>query len=271
MEILVNYYRNNTSQAGEDGMIEEVLKRLKIEKGNFSEFGALDGVMFCNTKILADKGWSGLYIEASSRPYNKLVENYKNYPDIVCVKSMIGEKTGMGGKTKVMEYSFDNIMDKNFPNQLDLLIIDTDGGDYEIFRGIEKYLPKVLMIECNPFRHPLDEKYYGYVIGDVQESLFVMNKLAEEKGYKILSWNGNTIFVKEEYYHLFDVSTDLMELWEQGFRRCYVQNGVEARVNRHLGRMGGERKGFQETKWLREIHAKYRHEHGMLMDPGKDK
>ena len=269
MENLTDYYKNITSQAGEDGIIAEILQRMKIEKGNFCEFGSHNGILFANTKVLADKGWNGCYIEASSQHFGKLVENYKNYPNIVCVKSMVGEKNAIGETTKVMEYSLDYLMKKHFDKPLDIISLDTDGGEYEIFRNIKKYIPKLIIIECNPFRHPLDKEYYGYVIGDCQESLFVMNKLAEEKGYKILLWTQNMFFIKKEYYYLFDVSTDLMELFEQGFRRCYVQNSVEARIHRQFTRMSSKRFDFQETQWLRDIHNKYKHEHCKYLDPDK--
>ena len=152
-----------------------------------------------------------------------------------------------------MEKSFDSIMKKHFDKQLDFLVIDVDEGDYEIMSGIKKYLPQVLMIECNPFRHPLDEKYYGYVIGDVQESLTVMNKLGEKMGYKMLCWTQNIFFIQEKYYHLFDVETDMLEIFKQGFIG-YIQRDEPA-VGRLIARMGSKRFGEQDTNFIRDIHA----------------
>ena len=85
MENLSDNAYNITSQAGEDGIIEEIMKRLGIEKGNFSEFGSLDGIQFSNSKQLVDKGWSGLYIEANPA-YYKCVENYKDNDKITVVR-----------------------------------------------------------------------------------------------------------------------------------------------------------------------------------------
>jgi hypothetical protein len=252
METLSDYGNNVTSQAGEDGIIKEIFKRLEIDKGVFCEFGALDGIMFSNSKELADKGWIGLYIEAG-RECGKCVENFKDNPRITVLKEYVGEFDAMGKTSKVMEKSFDTICKKSFDKELDFLVIDVDGGDYEIMRGIKKYLPKVLMIECNPFRHPLDETYYGYVIGDVQESLTVMNQLGEKMGYKMLCWTQNIFFIKEEYYHLFDVETDMMEIFKQGFKG-YIQRD-EAAVGRMIARMGSKRFGEQETDFIKQTHA----------------
>ena len=252
MENLSDYANNVTSQAGEDGIIKEIFKRLKIDKGNFCEFGALDGIMFSNTKELADNGWIGFYIEAGPE-HSKCVENWRHNKNITVVRELVGEKNAFGENTKAMEKSFDSIMKKHFDKPLDFLVIDVDGGDYEIMRGIKKYLPKVLMIECNPFRHPLDEKYYGYVIGDVQESLTVMNKLGENMGYKMLCWTQNIFFIQEKYYHLFDVETDMMEIFKQGFKG-YIKRDEPA-VGRMIARMGSKRFGEQDTNFIRDIHV----------------
>ncbi len=252
MESLYESYGYNvTSQAGEDGIIKEILKRLKIKKGTFCEFGSHDGIFLSNTKVLADKGWEGLYIEAG-KECGKCAENFKDNPKIKVVKAYVGEFDAMGENSKVMETSFDTICKNNFDKKLDFLVIDVDGGDYEIMRGIKKYLPKVLMIECNPFRHPLDEKYYGYVIGDVQESLTVMNKLGEKMGYKMICWTQNIFFVQEKYYHLFDVETDIMEIFKQGLKGYIVRD--EPALHRLFNRMASKRFDEQDIAWIKEIY-----------------
>jgi FkbM family methyltransferase len=47
-------------------------------KGTFCDIGANDGETFSNTRALAMKGWSGAYIEASPKAYDKLflLESY---------------------------------------------------------------------------------------------------------------------------------------------------------------------------------------------------
>jgi len=40
------YQKNIHSQNGEDGIVEELLKRLNIESGYVCEFGAWDGIHF---------------------------------------------------------------------------------------------------------------------------------------------------------------------------------------------------------------------------------
>jgi len=243
-EDLLDHYENVTSQRGEDGILKKIFKRLNIEKGNFCEFGAHNGVEFCNTRVLAQKGWSGCYIESNAGRISELQENTKEL-DVVCIRAMVKEKG---------DDSFDSLMQKHFNKPLDLVVIDTDGGDYEIMRGINSFRPTVLMIESNPYRPPLDTHYYGYNIGDLQESLYVMNQLAENMGYKMLVWTQNIIFIKERHYHLFDVTQDLMEMFVAGFKRCFIQTHPRENILRMFTRMESERYGYLETQWLREIY-----------------
>ena len=63
MSSLINFRKNLYSQDGEDGVIEEIFKRLSINKGTFVEFGAWDGKYLSNTFALLQKNWAGVYIE----------------------------------------------------------------------------------------------------------------------------------------------------------------------------------------------------------------
>ena len=50
-------FRNDTySQVGQDGIIEEIFKRLNIKNGIFCEFGAWDGFHLSNARKLVDEG-----------------------------------------------------------------------------------------------------------------------------------------------------------------------------------------------------------------------
>src|SRR5262249_44479602 len=59
------------SQADEDGILEEILKRVDIPRGRFLEIGAGDGLEN-NTAYLLAKGWEGVWVEADPKRYNPI-------------------------------------------------------------------------------------------------------------------------------------------------------------------------------------------------------
>ena len=136
---LLEHRRNKYSQGGQDGIIEYIFGVLKTKNGFFVEFGALDGISFSNCHKLFEEGWSGVFIECDRKNFSKLRRNYKSYPGVVTINKYVRPK----GKN-----SFDNIMETYAPhNTIDLLCIDVDGPDLEIFENIERFLPTVAIIE----------------------------------------------------------------------------------------------------------------------------
>lgn len=240
MESLNDYYKNINSQTGDDGIIKEIFERLNIEKGNFVEFGAADGMYLSNCRQLYDKGWDGCFIENNIKKFKKCEKRYINNNNIVCLNLAISKE----GKD-----SFDNVMERYFNKDLDLVSIDIDGDDYEVFKSINKFLPKLFIIECNPYRNPLDKKLYGLYHG-VQESLYNFNKIAEEKGYKIICYTQNVYFIQNKYVNLFDTSNNLLELFSNGFKRSYYDSSDKQVIKRMLARMETY---HLQSNWLSEI------------------
>ena len=66
---LLFQYKNVHSQIGQDGILEEIFKRVGIKKGFFCEFGAWDGVYLSNCRKLFEEGWSGVFIEADKKVF----------------------------------------------------------------------------------------------------------------------------------------------------------------------------------------------------------
>lgn len=179
-------HRNNVfSQNGEDGVIEYILDKLNITSGTCCEFGAWDGKHLSNTfNLIKNKEWKGLYIESDENKYKDLLETCKEYPNITPVQSFV---TG--------ENLDDLILNNDFPEDLDLLSIDVDSIDYEIWKGLSKVRPKVVIIEpCNST--PLWEKDVSY--DGHGASPFLIKQLAKEKGYTFLCTTGNLFFVRDD-------------------------------------------------------------------------
>lgn len=100
------------SQYGEDGIIEEIFRRIGISNGFFVEFGAFDGISLSNTRHLWEKGWNGVMIEQSPSAFAKLKQNYAEHSNVKTLNAFVtwrrNDNRGM---------LFDEIRETHFPNQ----------------------------------------------------------------------------------------------------------------------------------------------------------
>ena len=143
---LVTYSRDVTSQFGEDGMIEEIFRRLGngsvCENGWCVEFGAWDGMYLSNTyNLIKNWNFSGVLIEGDA---SKVAEISTNLPfDRVTTCRRWIEIEGKNSLDAVLA-------ETEIPNDFDFLSIDIDGCDYHVFASLCRFRPKVICIEFNP-------------------------------------------------------------------------------------------------------------------------
>ena len=198
---ILEHKKNIYSQNGEDGIIEYIFNKMNITKGNFIEFGAWDGKHLSNTYKLFLEKWSGIFIEADTDKYKVLIENFGKEEKITCINTKVGFDEN-DNLDQIIANS--NHINKDF----DFISIDVDGLDYWIFEKMEKYLPKVICIEVNAGHSPNFDKFIPIEIAsnNVGQSLAIMSKEAEKKGYFPLCYTGNLFLVKNEYKSLFQQS-----------------------------------------------------------------
>lgn len=221
---LNNYKYNVYSQNGEDGIIEEILKRLpkKILDNWCVEFGAWDGVVASNTcKLVRDSNYSAVFIESDKKKYNQLV---LNFPQENVLK--INESVHYKG-----DYSLDNLLGAtDIKKSFDLLSIDIDGLDYWILDSLTFFTPKIICIEYNPtipnmveFINPKD---FSIKQGSSARSL---NELAKKKGYTLVALTiTNLIFVFNKYISFFsDITNTLEELNPEGNNPNVIFSGYD--------------------------------------------
>jgi hypothetical protein len=187
------------SQNDEDGIIQEIFRRIGVGDRRFVEFGVQTGVE-CNTAKLLVEGWRGLWMEANARSANQIRVGFADFLE--------------SGKLRLIEemVSAENInalLDQaGFVGSIDLLSIDIDFNDYWVWKAIEAAQPRVVVIEYNAsLRPPLSlvtpyspargwngGNYFG-------ASLEALVRLASAKGYRIVgcSFAGvNAFFVRED-------------------------------------------------------------------------
>lgn len=198
---LLNFRDTKHSLDGEAGVLDHVLSRLPDSNRWVVEFGACDGLAFSNSAhLIANSEYAAVLIEPDDIQFGMLVENMRRYPKVTCLKTFVG----IDG-----DISLDAILAQTPSHQNpDLMIIDVDNNDYHIFKAIEIYKPKVLMIEINSTLLPDQEKIAEYdapfIFGKHGSSILSMTHLAESKGYRLIcNISCNAIYVQEKYYELF--------------------------------------------------------------------
>ncbi|HEU5281063.1 MAG TPA: hypothetical protein VFU82_03680 [Gammaproteobacteria bacterium] len=208
---LANYFDNQASEHGEDGIISKIFEILKPKNKWLCEFGAHDPEIISNSwRLINKEGWSGVLIEGDDKLYEKLQNYYKKTKTVTCLHKMVNYEG---------EDRLDLILASTaIPKNPDLMIIDIDGNDYHVWDALVNYDPEVIMIEFNA-AIPLDIHF-------VQEKIFFLNQgsslraivsLANKKGYKLIAATAwNAFFVKNENYNLFfssDVSLEEMYVY----------------------------------------------------------
>lgn len=197
MNSFYNKYKSNVySQNGEDGLIQELFKRLKISNGWVCEFGACDGVLNSNTFFLVNKGFNAVYIEPDKTMYEKLEELSKSYNTINPINSLID----------LQENTLDKVLSETkIPEDFDLLSIDIDSYDYQVWDSLKNYNPKVVLIEIDSAADVRDPNHIYNPPQYMYTGFKPMLELGLSKGYKFVCHTGNMIFVREDLYDMLDL------------------------------------------------------------------
>ena len=175
------------SQHDEDGITEEIFRRIGDTNRFFVEFGVGDGTENGTVYWLL-RGWSGAWIDGSA----------------VCVDAI--ERTFdflIRERRLAVRYSFitaENIeqlfQELGVPSEFDLLSIDIDNNDYWVWKAIQRYRPRVVAIEYNasfrdivscvvPYQPTTIWNYTNYF----GASLKALEQLGVTKGYSLVGCN----------------------------------------------------------------------------------
>lgn len=185
---LIDYRENKYSQNGEDGIIMEIFRRLGITRGWFVEFGAWDGKHFSNCyNLVKHHDWSGIFIEGDPQKYQDLLKTQAAFPEkLQAICTMVGFED---------EDKLDRVLARtSTPNSFDLLSIDIDSYDWQVWQALEKYRPSVVIIESNCAISP--EIYSIHNPPASQGASFkALVDLGKQKGYTLVCHTGNCFFV----------------------------------------------------------------------------
>jgi hypothetical protein len=191
------------SQWGDDGIIQYLIKKLKLENKTFVEFG-VENYLESNTRfLLMNNNWTGLVIDGDKENI-KYIKNDKIswLYDLYALESFITKEN--------INQILSNL---EFGQEIGILSIDIDGNDYYIWKEINVVDADIVIVEYNsifgynlPYTIPYSENfvrkrkspdmiYYG-------SSLLSLCDLATEKGYYFVGCNSNgnnAYFLKNKY------------------------------------------------------------------------
>lgn len=208
---LLRYGFKVYSQCDEDGIIQEIFRRIGVANRSFVEFGVGDGSE-CNTVKLLVEGWRGLWLEAQPdraahirTSFASLIEERRlNIVEGLVAVENINALLEQGGAT----------------GEIDLLSIDIDNNDYWVWKAIDRINPRVVAIEYNAtLRPPMSlvvpyqpEKAWDFSTSYFGASLEAFVRLGRSKGYRLVGCNisgVNAFFVRDDLAkdHFLDPAT----------------------------------------------------------------
>lgn len=198
-------FRNDVySQTGEDGVISKILEILPNKNKWCVEFGAWDGLHLTNTRHLIEScGYSAVLIEADRERFESLRRNYAPYSGkVISINKLVGFND---------DDNLDSLLrETHIPHDFDVLSIDIDGNDYHVWRRVEHYRPKLVVIE---FNHTIPTEVHFVQKADPSvirgSSLLALVELGNAKGYELVSvLRFNAFFVRKEDFALFDIESN---------------------------------------------------------------
>ena len=227
---LEKYAFKGYSQNDEDGMIQEIFRRIGTTDKRFVEFGASDGKEN-NSVYLLCQGWTGAWLEGSEEAIEDM-------------KKTFGWAIESNQLTPVQSFlTKDNINDvigeAGFQGEIDMLSIDIDGNDYHLWKAIDVVQPRLVVIEYNAYAPPpvewimkYKEDYSWDRTAYFNSSLQSLQNLGREKGYRLVgcSLNGLNAFfgrtdVAGDHFCDDDSAQNLYHprrFWLDGYKLSYM-------------------------------------------------
>ena len=128
------------SQYGDDGIIQYLIKHIKIENNIFIEFG-VETYLESNTRfLLMNNNWTGFVMDGSTSSMNKLRNRSWFWKYNLSCQSVFITKENINALLDAKGYS-----------NIGLLHIDIDGNDYHVLEEINfsKLNPSIVIMEYN--------------------------------------------------------------------------------------------------------------------------
>lgn len=217
---LERFGHRSYSQNDEDGILQEIFRRIGIANGRFVEFGVETGRQN-NSLFLLINGWRGMWIEADWSACRTIRNDFHQLIESGQLRLEEGRVTPDNIDTLIRAFG---------DEELDLLSIDVDGNDYWIWAAMVSR-PRVIVCEYNAKFAPPVEWVMPYNPDHVWDesdyqgaSLPALVKLAKIKGYSLVGCciaGVNAFFVRNDLMNEQFAEADVAALYNPP--KYYVQ------------------------------------------------
>ncbi len=191
-----------SSQFGDDGIIQHLIRHAGVTSRTFVEFGVQD-YSEANTRfLLQHDGWSGLILECDADAVAAIRRDPIAWRhDLTVVEAL------------VTAASIDRLLEEHgFAGDLGLLSIDIDGNDYWVWEALRAAQPTIVVAEYNSLlgsrravsvpHDPASSRLRAHPSGLLWGcSLPALDHLARRKGYALVgcdSAGNNAYFVRTD-------------------------------------------------------------------------
>ena len=185
------------SQNGEDGVLQEIFRRIGAKSRYFIEIGASSNE--ANAVLLADVfGWTGVFFDASPVESSALQLKYAQSERVRVVQAFVTPQNATDLLSKL-----------DMPEELDLLSIDVDGNDYWLWDELFSFRPRVVVIEYNSAYGSTESVVNDYSAkpwdgtSNFGSSLVAMIALGLRLGYQLVhaeTTGVNLFFVRKDVF-----------------------------------------------------------------------
>ena len=187
------------SQNDEDGILQEIFRRIGAPHKSFVEFGCGNG-MENNTSYLLQQGWRGLWMDGSDSNAQFIGEQFAH---------LIKHGLLKFESTFITRENIDGLIAAaDLGAEIDLLSVDIDGNDYHVWEAVRCVSARVVVVEYNARLRPPNDWTLTYNAGHTWDSsdrfgasLSALTRLGKQLGYQLVTCNisgCNAFFVRKD-------------------------------------------------------------------------
>lgn len=188
------------SQNYEDGMIAEIFRRIGVASKTFLEIGVGDGSENNTTALLA-AGWRGWWIEGSEKDCQSISRRLTEMPALAARLKLHQSYIQPDTIVKLLA-------DLEVPVEVDLFSLDIDLNTYYIWAALDKFRPRVVVVEYNAgippevaWIHPFEPNKVWDLTQAQGASLKAYEQLGRKLGYSLVGCDItgiNAFFVRDD-------------------------------------------------------------------------